>query len=193
MESVMHKPHPAALTYEDYLELPNDGKRHEILEGEHHVTPVPSSIHQGVVTRLIFFFHLQVRGGFVYTSPIDVLLSRFSIVEPDICFVGEERLSLVSERGIEGAPDIVVEILSPSTARVDETTKRQIYAKYGVGEYWLVDTVRGTVRVCTRSEAGFVPAADRLLAGTDRLASPLAPGLDVAVAELFAVPGMRRG
>lgn len=189
----MHKPHATVLTYEDYLGFPNDGNRHEILEGEHHVTPPPSLDHQGVAARLLHLFHLQVRGGFAFTAPVGVLLSPISVVEPDICYVGEERMSLLKQRGIEGAPDIVAEILSPSTARVDQTTKRQVYAKYGVGEYWLVDTVRCTVRVCTRSEAGFAPAADRLLAGADRLISPLAPGLDVAVAELFALPWKRSG
>jgi Uma2 family endonuclease len=184
-------PRPIALTYENYFSFPDDGNRHEILEGEHHVTPTPSSGHQGVAARLLYLFHLQVRGGFAFTAPLGVVLSTISIVEPDICYLGEEKLSLVSRRGIEGAPDIVVEILSPSTSRVDETTKRQIYAKYGVGEYWLVDEKRGTVSVCTRSEAGFAPADDRLLAGSDRLSSPLAPGLDVAVEELFALPWLR--
>jgi Uma2 family endonuclease len=191
----MQKPHPPPppFTYEDYVGLPDDGNRHEILEGEHNVTPAPSPSHQVVVVRLLHYFQLQVSSGFVYTAPIDVLLTPSTVVQPDVCYLGEEKLSLVTRRGIEGAPDIVVEVLSPSSARVDEGAKRRIYAKYGVGEYWLVDTERGAVRVFAWSEAGSVWAAERLLTARDRLTSPLAPGLDVAVAELFAPPSLRRG
>jgi|HubBroStandDraft_3_1064219.scaffolds.fasta_scaffold87606_3 Uma2 family endonuclease len=179
------RPLPIALTYEDYLGFPDDGNRHEILAGEHTMTPAPSPDHQFVVAGFLYFFRLQAREGVAYPAPIDVLLAPTTIVLPDVCYLGEDKLSRVTRRGIEGAPDIVVEILSPSTSLSDEVTKRHLYAKFGIGEYWIVDLDRGAVRVCTWSEAGFRPGSDRLLAGADRLASRLAPGLDVPVAELF--------
>ena len=185
--TAMPTPHPLpiALTYEDYLGFPDDGNRHEILEGEHTMTPAPSPDHQFVVASFLYFFRLQVREGVAYSAPIDVLLSPKTIVQPDVCYLGQDKLSRVTRRGIEGAPDIMVEILSPSTSQLDEVTKRHLYAKYGVGEYWIIDLERVAVRVCTWNEAGFRPEADRLLTGADRLTSPLAPGLDVPVVELF--------
>lgn len=184
----MATPHPLpiALTYEDYLGFPNDGNRHEILEGEHTMTPAPSPEHQFVVGSFLYFFRLQVRSGIAYAAPIDVLLSPTTIVQPDVCYVGEEKLSRVTRRGIEGSPDIVIEILSPSTSQLDEVTKRHLYAKHGVGEYWIVDTDRRSVRVCVWSEAGFRPEADLVIAGAELLRSPLAAEFEVRVEELFA-------
>jgi len=183
----MPTPHalPIALTYEDYLGFPSDGNRHEILEGEHQMTPAPSPDHQYVVGSLLYFFRLQVRTGVAYAAPIDVILSPTTVVQPDVCYLGEAKIQSITPRGIEGAPDIMVEILSPSTSQVDEVTKRHLYAKHGVGEYWLVDTGRRTVRQLLWSENGYQDDADRLLAGDERLSSPLAPGLDVAIAALF--------
>ncbi|HEV3458911.1 MAG TPA: Uma2 family endonuclease [Thermoanaerobaculia bacterium] len=185
-------PLPIALTYEDYLGFPSDGNRHEILEGEHTMTPAPSPDHQFVVGSFLYFFRLQVRDGVAYAAPLDVLLSPTTIVQPDVCYVGMDKLSCVTSRGLEGAPDIVIEVLSPSTSRLDEVTKRHLYAKHGVGEYWLVDAERGAVRVCIWSESGFRPEADHLLTGSDRLTTSLAPGLDVLVAELFWPSATRR-
>jgi Uma2 family endonuclease len=192
--TAMARPHPLpiALTYEDYLGFPNDGNRHEILEGEHAMTPAPSPDHQFVVGRFLYFFGLQARGGVAYGAPIDVLLGPTTIVQPDVCYLGEDKLSFVTRRGIEGAPDIVVEVLSPSTSQVDQVTKRHLYAKHGVGEYWIVDAERAAVRICTWSEAGYRPEADRLLAGAERITSPLAPELDVPVVELFWTSASRR-
>jgi Uma2 family endonuclease len=190
----MPTPHPLpiALTYEDYLGFPDDGKRHEILEGEHSMTPAPSPNHQFVVGRLLYFFHLQVQGGVAYAAPIDVILNETTIVQPDVCYLGEAKLSQVMRHGIVGAPDVAVEVLSPGTTRLDQVTKRHLYAKHGVAEYWIVEQERDAVRISTWSEAGYRAEADRLLSGEERLTSSCAPGLDVPVRELFWSSATRR-
>jgi len=94
-------PLPIALTYEDYLGFPDDGNRHEILEGEHTMTPTPSPDHQFVVGSFLYFFRLQVREGVAYAAPLDVLLSPTTIVQPDVCHVGRDKLFCVTARGLE--------------------------------------------------------------------------------------------
>lgn len=130
------------LTYQDYAALPNDGRRYEIHEGELSVTPAPTPRHQEVVGNLFVALHAHVtahRLGKVFVSPIDVILSDTSIVQPDLVYVATDRLGRISARGIEGAPTLVVEILSPSTTQVDRHTKLQLYARHGIPHYWIVD------------------------------------------------------
>lgn len=130
------------LTYEDYAALPNDGKRYEILDGVLFVTAAPSRTHQRIVLTLAMSLETHVRThnlGEVNIAPFDVILSDLNVVEPDIIFVATDRMSSFSNRGLEGAPTLVVEVLSPSTARVDQNTKLQIYARHGVPYYWIVE------------------------------------------------------
>ncbi|MFQ5827883.1 MAG: Uma2 family endonuclease [Candidatus Methylomirabilia bacterium] len=130
------------LTYEDYCQLPNDGRRYEILDGEIAVTPAPSPTHQEVLFNLARLVDDHVRShglGKVYVAPIDVILAPTSIVQPDMIYVAAERLSLISTRGIEGPPDLAVEVLSPTTSAQDRGTKLQLYARYGIRHCWLID------------------------------------------------------
>ncbi|MBI3636139.1 MAG: Uma2 family endonuclease [Candidatus Rokubacteria bacterium] len=130
------------LTYRDYAALPNDGKRYEIHDGELSVTPAPGTRHQRVIGALFAGLraHVIAHGlGEVFVSPFDVILSNSTIVQPDITFVAAERSRIVSERGLEEAPTLAVEILSPSTAHIDRSTKLQLYARYAVPYYWIVD------------------------------------------------------
>lgn len=130
------------LTYEDLQSMPEDGRRYEILEGELCVTPAPLLQHQRVSRNLEFVLHahvLQHRLGEVFDAPVDVILDRNTVVEPDLVFVAAARLAIVRERAIEGAPDLVVEIASPSTEIRDRGAKQQSYARYGVAHYWRVD------------------------------------------------------
>lgn len=130
------------LTYRDYAALPSDGKRYELHEGELFVTAAPGTRHQRLVFALAVALREHVRArnlGEVFLSPIDCIMSDVTVVEPDIVFVGMERASVVSPRGIEGAPTLAVEVLSASTTAVDRGTKLQIYARYGVPFYWIVD------------------------------------------------------
>jgi Uma2 family endonuclease len=130
------------LTYEDYVTLPNDGRRYEILDGELAVSPSPRTLHQRVAARLLVTIEnwLRLRPiGEVFIAPCDVILDKTTVVVPDLVFVSSARASIVTERAIEGAPDLLVEILSDSTARHDRGAKMKLYAQYGVGRYWIVD------------------------------------------------------
>jgi Uma2 family endonuclease len=129
------------LTYAQYRALPDDGRRYELLEGELYMTPAPSTQHQRIVMRLsaLLYTHVQQRQlGDVLPSPIDVLLSPLTVVQPDLVFVSWNRRAIITERAIEGAPDLVIEILSPTTADHDRTLKAQIYARYRVPQYWII-------------------------------------------------------
>lgn len=128
------------LTYSDYATIPDDGKRYEVLEGGLLVTPAPSPLHQRVSFRLqrqlADYFGARSLGE-VFNAPIDVILSDHDIIQPDLVIV--DRPERVSTRGIEGAPLLVVEILSPSTRKRDRTVKARRYAALGIPHFWLVD------------------------------------------------------
>ena len=130
------------LTYKDYEALPADGRRYELHDGELAVTPSPSPKHQEVSLNLAVVLHQHVKTralGKVFEAPIDCILSDISVVQPDIVYIEVARLSTVTGRGIEGPPTLVIEILSPSTGQIDRGVKFQLYARYGVPYYWIVD------------------------------------------------------
>jgi len=172
-------------TYSDYLRLPED-KRYEILDGELHVVPAPSSRHQRVAINLevaLFQYAKATNSGLVYHAPYDVVLSEDTVVQPDIIFIRHERAAIISEMNLQGQPDIAVEILSPTTRSKDLEVKRKIYAQFGILEYWIVDPDAGTVEVLIRPEAGYVSAG--VYGITDRLSSPLLPDLNLPLSEIF--------
>jgi Uma2 family endonuclease len=122
----------ALLTYDDYVLFPDDGRRHEIIDGEHTVTPAPFLRHQALVRRFILALGAVIeRGGLgeLFPAPVDVLLTRHDIVQPDLVFIAKERLDILTEANVQGAPDLVIEILSPATRRKDEGEKRELYAR----------------------------------------------------------------
>ena len=150
------------LTYADYAAIPNDGRRHELHEGELSVTPAPSPRHQDIVVNLLFALVGHVRTGRlgkVFVSPIDVILSDGSVVQPDLVYLEASRLTQVSDRGIEGAPSLVVEVLSPSTRPSDRAVKGQLYARYGVPHYWIADPDARTIQAFVLEGDGYRPAA----------------------------------
>lgn len=174
------------LTYEDYLLLPNDGKRYQILEGELDVTPAPSTTHQKVSMRLehLLVSHVEVHHlGLVLHAPLDVVLDERNVVQPDIVFVSSIRMPIVEEERIAGAPDLVIEILSPSTARVDRGTKSAIYARHGVRWYWLVDPGKRLLEEYELRGQGY-HLCGRLGAG-ETFSPGLFPGLAISLADLF--------
>src|SRR5581483_5816003 len=139
----------AVLTWEHYVELPNDGKRYEIIEGELYVSPAPSEKHQRVATNLIVVLGVHNatrRLGRVYAAPFDVRLGWSDIVQPDVLFVSRERAQVITSARIDGAPDLMVEIISPSSVKTDEEIKRNLYAKYGVKYYWIIDPFAEWIR-----------------------------------------------
>lgn len=136
------------LTYEDYLRLPDDGRRYEILEGVLHVTPSPTTVHQRVLRKLLSILDLFVSErslGEVFVAPLDIVFSSVSVAQPDLMYVSEARRGIITEKNIAGAPDLVVEIAPPSTAGVDKVTKAQVYARYGAPYFWVVDPQQKTL------------------------------------------------
>ena len=132
----------ALLTYSDYAALPDDGRRYELHHGELSVTPAPGTRHQEAIVNLIGLLlqYVKSRGlGKVFVAPTDCILSNVTVVQPDVFYIAADRLSIISERGIEGAPTLVVEVLSPSTAHLDRGRKMTLYAEHGVPYYWIAD------------------------------------------------------
>jgi Uma2 family endonuclease len=184
----MANPTRVKFTYEDYLLFPDDGKRHELIDGDHHVTPSPRTKHQKVSGNLFLRLKEHVRrkkSGEVFAAPFDVVLSESDVVEPDLLFVSAARTSIITEDNIQGAPDLVVEILSESTRRTDEIVKRKLYERFGVTEYWIIDPELETVKVYRLRKGVYVRATELSLESRDRLRTPLLPGFDAALAEIF--------
>lgn len=173
------------LTYADYAKLPGD-ERHELIDGE--LTPMtsPKEIHQKLLLLLgsrLLWFVLERRLGAVYAAPFDVVLSDANVVQPDLIFVSNERSHIITEDNVRGAPDLVVEILSPSTADYDRTVKRDIYARHGVSECWLIDPSARTATVLTLGADGYDTHA--VHGEGDTLTSPTLAGFSLNLGELF--------
>jgi Uma2 family endonuclease len=130
------------LTYQDYCRIPEDGKRHEILDGEHHVSPAPSTDHQSVLGHLHARLYAAVQDpglGRVFIAPTDLQLSEVDIVQPDLMVILQKHLHIITPTKVKGIPDLVIEILSPSTTSHDRQAKKERYRIAGVPEYWIVD------------------------------------------------------
>jgi Uma2 family endonuclease len=177
------------LTYEDYVLIPNDGQRHEIIDGEHYVTAAPFLPHADVSTELAAQLRLFVRRhrlGRVYHAPCDVLLSEHDVVQPDVLFVSNARARILADRkNVKGAPDLVIEILSKSTRRLDEETKLDLYDRYDVLEYWIVDPDRRTAQVYRRAAEGLRLDSELSAGAGEFLTSPLLPGFSLPLADIF--------
>jgi Uma2 family endonuclease len=177
------------LTYDDFVRIPDDGKRHEIIDGVHYVTPSPALRHQLLLGRLYLavggFLETHPELGQAFLSPLDTVFSPWDVVEPDLLFVAADQLGILTEPNVQGAPALVVEILSPSTRRRDLGIKRQLFDRGGVREYWIVDPKALEVTVYRRTSDGAFPKAVQLAAGDD-LTTPLLPGFVLSVAKLFA-------
>ena len=174
------------LTYDDYFALPNDGKRYEILEGELTVTPAPSTKHQTASGNLFVLLSQYIKErdlGKLFHAPIDLILSSTSVLQPDLLFVSKARQSIITERAIEGAPDLVVEILSPTTSRTDRVTKAQIYARHSVPVYWIVDPEREAIEIYLLEADGYRLAATLL--GKTPMAAPPFTELEIAARDVF--------
>ena len=183
----MLSPNPAVkFTYEDYQHTPED-KRYELLDGELIMVPAPNLGHQRIGIRLGALLHgfAQERGlGEVFHAPCDVVLSNTDVVQPDLLFVSNERAHLLlGGDSVRGAPDLVVEILSPSTAGQDRTLKRALYVKHGVKEYWLVDPDARTVTVLRLGEDAF--EVEAIYGEGQTMTSPTLTGFSVDLNEIF--------
>jgi Uma2 family endonuclease len=172
------------LDYEDYAAIPDDGRRHEIIDGAHYVNPAPTGYHQIILGNVLFALEKHVRShhaGKVVTSPVDVALTDHDIVQPDIVFLRAGRTHLIG-KVVKGVPDLAVEILSESNRRYDVRTKYELYERAGVSEYWIVDPDELGVRVFRREGNRFAPVDVG-----DTITTPLLPGFTLPLSDIFAM------
>jgi Uma2 family endonuclease len=175
-------------TYEDYLLFPDDGRRHELIDGDHYMTPSPSERHQRIVLNLAYFIaaHLKQHPvGRLYTAPFDVMLSNLDVVQPDLVFISSTKVSIITAQNIQGVPNLLIEILSESTRRTDEIIKRKLYERYGVQEYWIVDPELEAVKVFRMTPQGYSRVAELSNEASDTLGTPLLPDLSIPLIDLF--------
>jgi Uma2 family endonuclease len=176
------------LTYEDLEPLPEDGKRRELIDGELVVSPSPQTRHQAVVGNLHFLIARHVRDkrcGRLFLAPFDVVLSRHDVLEPDLLYISHERMERLTRRNVQGAPDLVVEVLSEWSRRRDEIVKRRLYEAHGVAEYWIVDPEIDVIRVYRRVDGRLSRVAELTAEAKDVLTTPLLAGLELSLADVF--------
>jgi Uma2 family endonuclease len=177
------------LTYDDFLSFPDDGRRHELIDGEHYVTPSPNTRHQRISRRLLLalgrFLETHPLGE-VFDAPYDVVLSDFDVVEPDLIYVAAAQSDVITDEHIRGTPTLVIEILSPGTRKTDEQTKRRLFERAGVREYWVVDPELDVIKIYRRSDQGSFPRVAELSREVaDDLTTPLLPGFSLPFDTLF--------
>jgi Uma2 family endonuclease len=177
------------LTYDDFVHFPDDGKRHELIDGEHYVTASPNVRHQTIVGTLhgLIWGWLEAHPiGRLFTAPFDVVFSEFDVVEPDLVYLSNERaaqvLTLLHARGV---PELVIEIASKGTRKRDETIKRRLYERSGVSEYWIVDPEIDVIRVYRLEGTRFGRPLELSREADDGLTTSLLPGLELPLARIF--------
>jgi Uma2 family endonuclease len=178
------------LTYEDFLLFPDDGKRHELIDGEHYVTPSPNLKHQAVMGNLYWLVRSYLEQhpiGRIFVAALDTVFSDFDVVEPDLLYVSNARAAeILTPKNVQGSPELVVEIGSPSTRGRDETIKRRLYERFAVVEYWVVDPELDVIRVYRRdADNRFARPIELSVERGDILASPLLPGLELRLVDIF--------
>jgi Uma2 family endonuclease len=177
------------LTYDDFVLFPDDGKRHELIDGEHYVTPSPNLAHQRVVGALHAEVYMWLQSnpiGEVFVAPFDVLLSDVDVVEPDLLYISSERKrNILTPKHVTGAPELVVEVASPSTRTRDETVKRRLFERQNVLEYWVVDPDLQVVRVYRMDGGTFGRPLELARERGDSLSTPLLPGFALPLLRIF--------
>ena len=175
-----------SLTFRDLWHAPDDGNRWEIINGEVYGSPPPEIIHQSVVRNLAVILHLHVSEhglGIIWFSPVGVVLEKPSGVQPDITFVSKARMSIVQDKGVFGAPDLVVEVLSPSTSARDRGIKKDAYERSGVQHYWILHPKKHTLTAFVLERGQYVAEAELAAAQTFR--PSLFPGLAIPLAKIW--------
>lgn len=175
------------LTYQDYINLPeSETDRYELLEGELVMVPSPHWSHQVILKRLFRLLDDYVMNnklGEVCFAPLDVILSPEAVLQPDILFISKDRQDIIKEQGVQGAPDLVIEIASPTTKDRDRTLKKTLYARHRVKEYWIVDPEEKTVAVFTLGKKGFKSV--EAYKESETLNSPLLKELEINLSKVF--------
>ncbi len=175
-----------ALTAGDFRELSEGPPYYQLIEGDLYMSPSPNRAHQDILLQLALLIGSYLEShpnGTVHIAPSDVELSELNVYQPDLYYVSNERRRILTEQGATGAPDLVVEILSRKTARLDREVKRKIYARTGVAELWLVDPDRKRIEVYNLAESPDRPSD--IYSGRRKISSPLLPGLEIPVAKVF--------
>ena len=173
------------LTYADLSQFPEDGKRYEILEGVLAVSPSPSRKHQLIVWNLVNYFTRVKTAlyGQAYVAPFDVVLDSYNVVQPDIFFIRTDRLAIVTETHVQGAPDLIVEVLSPTTRGRDLGAKAHLYAQFAVSEYWVIDPDSETLTVYSLTDTGY--CIEEPLSKPAVVTCSLFPTIPLILADLF--------
>ena len=183
MRAVNYRP----LTTEDYQDLPNDGRQYQIVEGELFVAPAPTPFHQSILGNLYVILRDHLRhhpGGKVFLALFDVYLDKNNVVQPDLSWFSPEREEYISGRGAEGPPDLLIEILSPSTEALDLGLKKEVYARFGVREMWIVDPRMRVVSVFDLTRSTATP--EGTFGAEASFGSQVLAGLAVSCPEVFA-------
>lgn len=177
---------PVKFTYKEYCTLP-EGSRHQLIEGDLIVSPAPTWRHQTIVMRIAVALYNFVAArdlGFVRSSPVDVILTEEDVPQPDVVYVSKARSSIIVPQGLRGGPDLCIEVLSPSTEKLDRGAKRVLYARHDVTEYWIVDPDANRVELYRLQENPAAP--ERTLSAADTLTTRLLPGFSLKIADVFA-------
>ena len=171
------------LGYADYAAIPKDGMRHEIIDGEHYVNAAPNTKHQSVSVRLVYQLYTKVQlagHGQIFSAPYDVQFSEHNIVQPDIVVVLNANANIIRPSRIKGSPDLVVEILSPSSTDYDRTTKKDMFECHGVHEYWVVDAYEENLAQFVLRDGRY----ERTVV-EDFVRAVFMPGLEIKLAEIW--------
>jgi Uma2 family endonuclease len=173
-------------TYERYLRETAEGEYFTIIAGERFMSPSPTVFHQHILLNLGMVLQTWVRQsriGKLGLAPLDVVLGDDEVVQPDLILVLNEHLDRLTRKNVHGAPDLVIEILSPGSTRLDRVKKRELYARHGVPEYWIVSPGERTVEVLRLQDKQYELAG--LYEEDDTLQSPLLPGFTCSVKDIF--------
>ena len=175
------------LTYADYERFPDDGLRHEIIDGEHYMTASPVTRHQRISRDLLYLIQSYLEShpiGEVFSAPFDIVLSFTDVVVPDLIYLSKSRAHFLTAKNLQGAPDLVIEILSPSTRLRDRRLKRDLYERVGIEEYWLVDPDDDSVEIYRRGAEGFRPSVR--YEKTGMFTTSLMPGFELPLDRVLA-------
>ncbi|HYE20870.1 MAG TPA: Uma2 family endonuclease [Tepidisphaeraceae bacterium] len=178
---------PAAVTTaDDYRRMPEGPPWYQLIQGTLYMSPSPNRFHQQVVGNIYYALRNYLADhplGEVYVAPLDVYLTDTDVYQPDVAFVRRENSRVLVYEGFVGAPDLIVEVLSPSNSKLDLGPKRAVYARFGVKEMWVADPVKSTLSVYRFSEDAEKPAATAAVG--DIVSTTLIPGFSLGVADVF--------
>ncbi|RRJ94558.1 Uma2 family endonuclease [Opitutaceae bacterium TAV4] len=174
------------ITRHDYEQIPFGAPNYQLIEGDLIMAPSPSVFHQDISGNLYYLIRHHLRThpiGTVFMAPLDVFLSDINVYQPDLLFIRKQNASIIKEHGIEGAPDLVVEILSKTSTKYDLGIKRSVYARTGVEEMWAIDPTRRTLAIYRFDESAETPVATHRT--TQTFTSTIIPGLSIALKDVF--------